>query len=69
MARTLLDQPDEGIVVIYLDHAGEALRIVSEQSSGDGERSSAQAVLSAAAMASAEDLGLPEHEPARPAAR
>ncbi|UAK23807.1 hypothetical protein [Sphingomonas nostoxanthinifaciens] len=31
IARQLLNQPEEEIVAIYLDHAVEALRIVAEQ--------------------------------------
>ncbi len=34
LARALLDEPEEEIVVNYLDHAVEALRIISEQQAG-----------------------------------
>jgi hypothetical protein len=37
-ARTLLDRPEQEIVVNYLDHAVEALRIVSEQRTSPSER-------------------------------
>jgi len=56
-ARTLLHRPEEEIVVNYLNHAVEALRIVCEEAASLSAPIYAESAFTAPAMAPAEDHG------------
>ena len=57
LARTLLNRPQEEIVVNYLDHAVEALQIVCERDAEENEVNSAALAFTAPAMVQAADRG------------